>query len=895
MDPVEAAAAAEAVAAAKATSVSRPTDPVVSPLQFGWGVGAPAERLPEPAGGGRRTVGLSSALLGVALTTLVGVLLLLLQVVPSVRSSGVEQREQIQRLGQAQLLVSGTANDQRGFLLNGLPEFLVEIRDKSEEAKHLIEGQVATAAGQEQVLLRSALTGFKQFLDTHDEVVALVRAGRGEQATQLAITTGRDQRKAAQSDLAAASELLLRRTAQQSDQQLRIVTLLGVALLLLSAFLVGAAGVLRGSARREARAATDLTHAIDDLGREQRSVALLQSLADSGDSLADAAEVCLQGVRAGTGWEVGHFYLHDKQDRWVGSDSWSLADPDRYRPFVDASVKQGAAEPPVSTTGSDTRAVVLPLSRLQTDPRFTDPAVACLGLQHGALITVPGGAGLFAVLEFFWAAPSPLTDETALVLEHVGAHLGRLLERDCAVTELQHLARHDPLTGLGNRMVLHQRLAELVQAASSEPGRLVALIVLDLDDFKEVNDSLGHAAGDAVLVAAAQRLRTVVGQQGTVTRLGGDEFAVLLDAADETGAIMVGERILAEFYRDFRVLGHALRTTASVGITVAGPGADNADLIRNADLAMYAAKAAGKGKLAVYQRQMLEESQQRLNLQNHLRHALQRREMSLAYQPIVDAVTGDLRAFEALLRWQHPTWGAVSPVTFIPVAEMSGIIVPLGEWVLRAACRDARELADQHGRPVRMAVNVSARQLQSPDFVAVARAALDASGLDPARLTLEVTESLLMEDHHSLGVLRELHEMGVHLAIDDFGTGHSSLARLRTLPVTELKIDRAFVNEITPGGDCGPIITAVLAMAHALRLSVVAEGVETRTQLQALQRMGCDAIQGYLVSAPVPLAEVQLNPMPWTASVFERTEHHRVPVVTALRGHTRLPLRGQRQ
>lgn len=860
-------------------------DAVASRQHLGWGAREAAARPPNPAStrGGRRTVGLSSALLGMALMTLVGVLLLLFQVVPSVRSSGMEQREQILRLGQAQLLVSGTANDQRGFLLNGQPEFLVEIGAKSEEAKHLIDGLIAATPGREQVLLRSAMRHFEQFLGTHDEVVALVRAGRGGQATQLALTSGRDQRKAAQSDLADSSGLLLRRTAQQSEHELRIVMLLGFALLLLCAFLVGAAGMLRGSARREARAATDLSQAADDLGREQRSVALLQALADSGDSLADAAEVCLRGVRAGTGWEVAHFYLHDERNRWVASDSWSLADPERYRPFVSASITEGAT-PPVSI-GSSTTVMVLPLLHLQADPRFIDPAVARLGLRHGALITVPGGAGLFAVLEFFWTTPCPLTDETTLVLEHVGAHLGRLLERDCAVNELRHLALHDPLTGLGNRMVLHQRLSELIQAPRTEPGRSVALIVLDLDDFKVVNDSLGHAAGDAVLVAAADRLRTVVGPEGTVTRLGGDEFAVLLNTADETGAIRVGERILTEFYRDFHVLGHALRTTASVGITVGGPVADNADLIRNADLAMYAAKAAGKGKLAVYKRGMLEEAKQRLNLQNHLRHALQRQEIYLVYQPIVDASTGDLRALEALLRWQHPTWGAVSPETFIPVAEMSGTIVPLGAWVLRTACRDARELSDQRGRPVRIAVNVSARQLQSPEFVAVARSALDDSGLNPALLTLEVTESLLMEDGDSNDVLREMYEIGVHLAIDDFGTGHSSLARLRTLPVTELKIDRAFVNEITPGGDCGPIVTAVVAMAHALGLSVVAEGVETQTQLQALQRLRCDAIQGYLVSAPVPLAEVQFDPMAWTAGLFGRAEHDRVPIVTALCAH----------
>jgi diguanylate cyclase (GGDEF)-like protein len=801
-----------------------------------------------------------------ALLTLVSVLVLLFQVVPAVRSSGVEQRQQIQLLGQAELLVSGTANDQRGFLLNGQPEFLVEVTDKSEEAQHLMDGLAATTPMREQVLLRSALTHFQQFLGTHDEVVGLVRAGREERAIQLAITTGRDERKAGQADLAAAKQLLLRRVAQQSDNELRIVILLGVALLLLSAFLVGASALLRRGARREQAAAIDLRRAADQLCREQRSVALLQSLANSSDSLADAVQVCLQGIRAGTGWQIAHFYLHDSEGRPVARDSWSLADGDRYAAFVHASSHVPAAGLRNASVDSTTR-MVRRLSPLQADPRFTDPAVACLGLRHGALISIPAGVGHVAVLEFLWTSPSPLSVETTAVLEHVGAHLGRLLERDRAVEELRHSACHDPLTGLANRMVLHQRLEEMLQATSTGSECAAALIVLDLDDFKVVNDSLGHVTGDALLVAAADRLSTVTGEEGIVIRLGGDEFAVLMNTADETDAVRLGERILAEFHRDFRVQRHTVRTTASVGITVEGAIADKADLLRNADLAMYAAKSAGKGKLAVYRREMLDQARQHLDLTNHLRHAIERQEMHVAYQPIVDADTGDLRALEALLRWDHPAWGAVAPETFIPAAERSGTILLLGEWVLRTACRDARQLADRHGRDVRMAVNVSARQLQSLDFVTVVQSALDDSGLHPALLTLEVTESLLMEHHHSIVVLHRLHQLGVHLAIDDFGTGHSSLARLRMLPVTDLKIDRAFIKEITPG-DCGPIITAVLAMGHALGLNVVAEGVETQMQLQALTGLQCDAIQGYLISPPVPLSGLRLDTMPWMVNTF---------------------------
>jgi len=457
----------------------------------------------------------------------------------------------------------------------------------------------------------------------------------------------------------------------------------------------------------------------------------------------------------------------------------------------------------------------------------------------------------------------------------------RLLEAQAG--QLSELAFHDPLTGLGNRALFRQELDETIQEATG-PRAPFALVVLDLDDFKVVNDSLGHATGDALLVAAADRLRGVVGDQGTVARLGGDEFAVVLPRTDEAAAVRVAELILAQCYREFHVLGHSLRTTASIGVAVGTPGADAADLLRNADLAMYAAKAAGKGKLSVYQHEMLAEAQQRLDLENHLRNAVHREELHLEYQPIVDAATGELRSVEALLRWQHPTWGRVSPATFIPVAETSGTIVSLGTWVLRRACRDARELASRAGRPVRVAVNVSVRQLHDPDFVSVVGSALDESGLDAALLTLEVTESLLMdEDGCSTGVLSRLHEMGVHLSIDDFGTGHSSLARLRTLPVRELKIDRAFVQEIAAEGESGPIVTAIVAMARALGLSVVAEGVETSVQLQALRRLGCDAVQGFLLARPVPLDDLRLGPAPALAAAPVTVEDHLIELIEKLR------------
>lgn len=426
--------------------------------------------------------------------------------------------------------------------------------------------------------------------------------------------------------------------------------------------------------------------------------------------------------------------------------------------------------------------------------------------------------------------------------------------------QMQRMAFEDPLTGLGNRALFLRRVADLGTATGDAGGcdaSEVAVIMLDLDDFKVVNDSLGHETGDALLAAAATRLGDVVGEAGTVTRLGGDEFTVLLPDGGEPAATALAEQILVAFGRDFHVLGLALRTTTSIGITTGAAGADATSLLRSADLAMYAAKAAGKGTVHVYREELLLQAQERLRLESHLRHAAQREELRLEYQPIVDARTGTLGGLEALVRWDHPAWGTVSPATFIPVAEASGTILVIGEWVLRTACRQAVSFAAQHGQ-VGMSVNVSVRQLHTEGFVDMVRDALATSGLAPSLLTLEVTESLfLSEDPAVTAALDELGAMGVHLSIDDFGTGHSALARLQVLPVSELKIDRSFVRGIGDDGECGPLIEAILAMARALDLSVVAEGVETPAQRDALLRAGCDRLQGFLLARPMPPARLR--------------------------------------
>jgi len=433
------------------------------------------------------------------------------------------------------------------------------------------------------------------------------------------------------------------------------------------------------------------------------------------------------------------------------------------------------------------------------------------------------------------------------------------------------LATRDELTGLANRRFLHAKIDELANERASRVGidddETFSLILLDIDDFKVINDSLGHVAGDALLVSAGERLVRVIGAAGMVARLGGDEFAVLVWRGGKRAATRLAERIVAVFHDEFVIAGGPVRRHASLGVAVAGRGSSASVLLRDADLAMYAAKAAGKGMVAVYSTEMLATVQQRLQLENHLRHALDRGEMSVHYQPVVEAASGEVIAVEALMRWTHPSWGEVLPSTFIPVAESSGVISQLGEWVLRRACTDVLALSADRSKPLRVAVNVSVRQLQDSRFADLVRSVLEETGLPGADLTIEVTESLgITEDLDTTRTLAELDDLGIKLSLDDFGTGHSSLARLRTLPFSELKIDRSFTAEIQDDGECGPIITAILAMARALGLNVIAEGVERAGQAAALKRIGCDAMQGFLFGHPVPVHELRHRVSEWGTS-----------------------------
>ncbi len=445
------------------------------------------------------------------------------------------------------------------------------------------------------------------------------------------------------------------------------------------------------------------------------------------------------------------------------------------------------------------------------------------------------------------------TDEIGAIARAVQVFKSNAIQRQRAEARMQHMALHDALTGLPNRILLHDRLEQAIAGARRRRSRS-ALILLDLDWFKDVNDTFGHAAGDQLLKIVAQRLRGGVRANDVVARLGGDEFAIILnDLVDPDDAELVASKLVASLDQPFALNDHEVHTPASVGITIfPNDGETPEQLLQNADVALYRAKALGRSMICRFDATMRREVQARKSLERDLRRALSDDQFELHYQPQLDLAKGEIVGVEALLRWHHPESGPVSPAEFIPIAEETGLIVPIGDWVLQKACAQARDWRDRYALDLAVAVNLSAVQFKS-DLAGTMTELLRQFQLSPGQIELEITERILMRDTDTnLTILRRLSEMGIRFSMDDFGTGYASLSYLRKFPFSKIKIDQSFVRDIDTNADAAAIVRAVIGLGSSLEIAVTAEGVETEEQLQYLMKAGCTQAQGYFIGKPVP-------------------------------------------
>lgn len=473
----------------------------------------------------------------------------------------------------------------------------------------------------------------------------------------------------------------------------------------------------------------------------------------------------------------------------------------------------------------------------------------------------PRADGSIAFVELI---ASPLRDENGEVsgiieiARDITSHLSTQRELEEQKLHLHKLAHHDTLTGLPNRLLFLDRLQQAIRKAHRNNSR-VAVLFVDLDRFKQINDSLGHAMGDAVLKAVARRLETCLREDDVVARLGGDEFTIIMDSLHDTRHVAtMAQKLISIVQSSVTHEEHELYVSASIGIALYPQDGEDAEvLLRNADTAMYKAKGEGRNSFQFYTADMTERAFERVLMESHLHRALDSNQFNVLYQPQIDLASGELVGTEALVRWQHPELGCLSPARFITLAEDTGLILRLGEWVLRTACRQVTDWYAAGLNPGRVAVNVTANQLGDDSFLPQVERILEESGCRPQWLELEITEGVIMQKHErSFQVLQRLQNLGIELAIDDFGTGYSSLAYLKRLPVSKLKIDRSFIMDIPDNDSDNAIARAVIAIGHSLDLRVIAEGVENSEQTAFLREVACDEVQGYLFSPPLSADEL---------------------------------------
>ncbi|MEH2613069.1 putative bifunctional diguanylate cyclase/phosphodiesterase [Bradyrhizobium sp. AZCC 1693] len=619
------------------------------------------------------------------------------------------------------------------------------------------------------------------------------------------------------------------------------------------------------AARLEAEAVAE--RGLRELYEKQQQLALLETIAAASNqstSVEDTFHLAIEEICKFTEWPLGQVYIVHRSGEDLRLDPLHVrhaADADALRPMMEATKATSFASGeglPGRVFASATPVWLQHLAADRNLPRAD--AVAACGIKSGMAFPILVGRDVAAVVEFFSYKEQEPDAALLTLLGQIGIQLGRVIERKQAQDRLIHDASHDGLTGLPNRVLFRDRVDRAVARARRIFDEHFAVLFIDLDRFKLVNDSLGHAAGDDLLVEIAQRLNDVLQRHSaahTLARLGGDEFTVLLEELDSPDkAMQIGELLIDALRTPILIDGQEIYASASIGVAnIAGTEQSPETLLRNADLAMYRAKSLGRGRVELYDTGLHDIAVERLRLEGNLRRALANNEFILHYQPIVSLDTHDIVGFESLIRWQRGPGDIVPPGDFVGVAEDTGLIVLIGGWVLSEACRMLAQLQVQFSRPepLTMSINISPRQFIQPDFINQVRRAVSGAGLEPRSVRLEITETVAIGDpERTILVLKALHDFGVRISIDDFGTGYSSLNYLHRLPVDTLKIDRSFVTGLGLTVEGTQIIRAILDLAENLKIDVVAEGTEQEGQIRQLADMGCHYAQGYYFSKPLP-------------------------------------------
>ena len=613
------------------------------------------------------------------------------------------------------------------------------------------------------------------------------------------------------------------------------------------------------AARLEAEAISE--RATRDLYEQQQRLVLLRTVAKAANeaaSVEDALTTALAAICEHCGWPLGHAWLREA-DTLRPTGLWA-GDAARFAAFRAATtdlrldIGEGLPGRVLAAQGA---VWLADFSRVLSLPRAQAAGAAGLRTALGFPILV--GSEVVGVLEFLTERMLARDEDLIELMAQVGTELGRVVERQQAAEQLLHQATHDALTGLPNRVLISDELGRALSRLRRVPTDRTAVFFVDLDGFKAINDTLGHASGDRILREVAVRLGQVVRPHDTLGRLSGDEFILVCESlADEQAIAQIGERILAALHEPFVLEGEPFQLGASIGVTLAAPEKEPAELIAEADTAMYRAKQLGRGRCEPYSEELGARLRRRSELERALRSAPHTGDLRLHYQPEVELRSGRIVGVEALLRWERDGT-TVMPGEFIPLAEETGLIVPLGAWVLDEALRQARVW--ERDATIRQtpwtSVNLSVRQLADPEIMTRVADALARHESDPSKLLLEVTESVILEDVEAgLTVLTGLKQLGAEIAIDDFGTGYASLSYLRRFPASAIKIDRSFIATLDDPRTLA-IVTAMVELGHALGLTAIAEGIETAEQLAVLRELGCDLGQGFYLARPAPAAEIE--------------------------------------